>query len=185
MRKIDQTGRAARRTRSDPRAGQAIAEFAVALVAMLALLAGLLQIGRLTREHLAVANRARASADRYAMADDYTLALPGPRYIRDWEPGADQAPYSRDDQNRLDDSALFSANVIVHSHPELLNAVAPSNRVSALSGSVLVADAFELVRGSERSDPIPLLPVARHLFYDAESIVVEADAWSVWTKGIY
>jgi hypothetical protein len=47
-----------------------------------------------------------------------------------------------------------------------------------------VVSGFDLVHGRVQSDRIELLPVVRHLLYDAEEIRITSDAWLTWTREI-
>ena len=171
--------------RSSGRRGQALVEMTVALVVIVVLLAALLQIGRLTRERQDALNAARGDAARFAMSDVYTLQPPPPRYLRDWEVGPDGVRHSRDDVARLGNPAGVRLGIAAKALPDELARRLPANAVSALATRVPTIDEFYLVHGRAESRPIELLPVVRHLLYDAESIVIEENAFLVWTQGIY
>ena len=167
------------------RQGQAIAEFAVTIVAMLVVVAGLLQIGLLSRAHTQVMQDARTEAGLQAFTAAYTLPLPGPRYILDWTPGPDGRTYSRDDEPNTTAPDAISAGVVQYAHPADLARQVPDNQLSPMQASLNVLPAFALVHGHKESDSIPLYPVVRRLLYNRDSITVEGDAWLVWTGGIY
>jgi hypothetical protein len=159
-------------------------EFVVGLVALLVLSAGLLQLGRLCREHTAVLIRAREYAGTYAMSDTYQLSLPGPQYLRDWEPGPDARSYSRDDEEIPGAGDMVRANLVHYTRPTDLEAHVPGNPLSTLEPSQQVIDGFHLVHGREESPAVPLYPIIRRLLYRADEIRMEGEAWLVWTKGI-
>lgn len=166
----------------DPRGGQALLEFVIALVAILVLVAGLLQIGRLTRVQLNALNEARADAARLAMADLYTRRVPGPQFLFDWDIGPDRARHSRDDIPRPGDPGAVRLMILAHAKPDELAVRVPNNPVSNLMNLYPLIDGYALVQGRAEPRSVPLLPVMRHLIYDAEAIDIRADAWLVWTQ---
>ena len=91
---------------------------------------------------------------------------------------------SADDIPGVTTPGLIRDDILAYAHPEELDAVVPGNVVSAAMMQDPLIDAFGLVRGHAKSDPVPLIPVARHLFYQADSITIEADAVTVWLKGL-
>lgn len=172
--------------RAAARAGQAIIEFVVGLVAVLAVAAGLLQIARLARAHTETLALAREEAARDAMSAGYVEPVsPAPRFIRDWSLGPDGAAYSRDDRIVPGSPGDISSLLIERARPDDLEDLLPDNPVSPMSDPAAVMPGFYLVRGGARSDPIPLLPVVRRLLYNAPSITMEGEVYLIWTTGIY
>lgn len=167
------------------RSGQALAEIVVALVAILVLVAGLLEIGRLSRARLDAVNEARAEAAGRAMSDVLILSVPGPRFLRDWEAGRDGVRHSADDTYRLGDPGAVRWSVAAKSRPEDLEAVAGENPVSSLMTVAPFVSAHALVRGRSQPRTIPLMPVTRGLLYNAEFVEIESEAWLVWTQNLY
>lgn len=159
-------------------------ELVVVLVAVVAVTAGLLQIAALSRVRLQMLNEARGSAAAYAISDSYLTIEPAAQLLTDWSKGKDQQPMSADDIPGVTTPGLIRDDILAYAHPEELDAVVPGNVVSAAMMQDPLIDAFGLVRGHAKSDPIPLIPVARHLFYQADSITLEADAVTVWMKGL-
>ncbi|HMP76971.1 MAG TPA: hypothetical protein PKE12_11820 [Kiritimatiellia bacterium] len=168
--------------RSASRAGQAIVELVVGLVALLVVFVGILQIGRLAAERNRTLASARASAANYAMGPAYLLQLPGPDMIRDWDRGADQRSHSRDDRTTAA-SWQHVAAIVQHARPQDLDARMPGNPVTAF-GTAGAAGGMDLVHGRVQSDEIPLLPVVRHLLYNAPSLRFEEHVWLVWCEGL-
>lgn len=166
------------------RGGQALIELTVALVAILAILAALLQIGILSRVHLETMGEARSAAAQYAIGDSYQTMQPGAQMIRSWGVGNDGRRYSRDDSATAGTGQFLRDNVLRVAHPDELNLRVPNNRVFNLYYNDPIVDEFEFVRATAESQPVPLLPVVRHLFYNAESIRLESESVMVWTKGI-
>ncbi len=164
--------------------GQALIEMTVALVAILAILAALLQIGLLSRVHLDTMGEARGNAAQYAISDTYQSMLPSADMIQAWSEGDDDRRYSRDDEAALGSSQFLRQNVIPVSRPAELQRLVPGNRFFSLQNNDPAVEEFEFVRGAAESRPVPLLPVVRHLLYNAETIRLEAQSVTVWTKGI-
>ncbi len=170
--------RAPRRHRS----GQALAELVVAMIVILVLFAGLLQIGQLTRAQLNALNEARGDAARLAMSDLYTQRFPGPQFIRDWDVGPDRARHSRDDVALAGDPGLVRLQIVSHAKPDELAQRVPGNPVSDMMTRYPLIDAYALVHGRSEPRTVPLMPVVRHLLYDADAIDIKADAWLIWTQ---
>ncbi len=170
--------------RSRRRAGQALIELIVALVAVLAIVAGLIQIGRLSLRHLDTLHEARGLVAQYAMSDTYQSMLPSGRWIQDWTEGRDRRRYSRDDSALIGSSHGLRQFVLPVARTDELAQRIPNNRLSRLQYAEQPIEEFDLVRATAESRPIPLLPVARHLLYRADTIRVEAESVLVWTKGI-
>lgn len=164
--------------------GQALIEMTVALVAILAILAALLQIGLLSRIHLDTIDEARGNAAQYAIGDTYQSMMPSAKLIQGWSEGDDGRRYSRDDASTLGSGAYLRQSVVSVAHPDQLQSLVPGNRFYRLQQNEPIIDEFDFVRGTAESRPVPLLPVVRHLLYNAESIRLEAESVTVWTKGI-
>lgn len=166
------------------RTGQALIELVIALVAVLALVAALLQIGQLTGVHMQELQEARAQADANALSDAYVLMLPNPRYIQDWNPGPDGIIHTRDDQVVDGNELPVLTEIVDVAHPSELDLRIPGNRVSALRTQNSLIREFDFVRGDAQPQTVPLLSATQHLLYAADSITVEASTWMVWTQGI-
>jgi hypothetical protein len=174
-----------RTTNIERRSGQAIVEFVVGLVGLIMIVAFIIQVSRISREHTRALIDAREQAAHDAMADTYLLALPAPEFINDWRAGNDEREYSQDDRILRGDPSFVASDLLVHSRPQELQGWAPGNRISQLASERSPVDAFGLVHGHAEEDEVPLMPVIRHLLYNHDEIEVEADAWLVWTKGLY
>ncbi len=182
-------------------------EFAVALIVIIMLLAGLVQIGRLANTHTQTMIDARATAAESAMATGYSRAADA-AYIYSWLPGSDGKPYTQDDLPMPATNAVDAAGEIVAlARPDELADLVPDNDLSTLGLSEDNADEFFLV-GGEASGSCPTLPALRHLAlieaagsgtdddgsplptryhaYDpGPTISLKSKAWLVWTEGLY
>jgi hypothetical protein len=166
------------------RSGQALLEMTVALVAVVVVVAALLQVTALSREHLRMINAARAEAAMYAMGTEYRSGAPMPELLLDWELGPDERPMTADDRAVIASAEGVRSRVLRHARPEALNRIVPGNPVTGAAWTDPLPEAFGLVRSVQLSDPVPMIPIARHLLYDAEFIRVEGDATTVWLQGI-
>ncbi|MEI8350981.1 MAG: hypothetical protein WCG36_01585 [bacterium] len=168
--------------KSHCRDGQAVVELIVALVVILVLLAGIIQVGWLGVHQSRAMMEARRKAGVKAMMPVSSFAAP--RFIRSCTVGADGIAYSRDDDLVPDDPAVVTDGIVAYAHPSQLDGIMPDNPVSALSKSVLPATLFGLVQG-EQKDRIALVPVIRDLVYQADEIEVRGSAWMTWMEGVY
>ena len=166
------------------RAGQALVEMVVGLVAILAIVAGLLQIGLLAHAHTQTLMQARAEAGAFAMSPTFAQQAPAPQYLYDWSAGADGRTHSRDDKPLFALSDDVRDDVLAHAKPPALGNYVGDNPVNEAYESEALLDSFRIVHGREESEDIPLYPVVRTLLYDAESIRLEADVWLTWSRQI-
>ncbi|MBP7275867.1 MAG: hypothetical protein KBA51_06670 [Kiritimatiellae bacterium] len=167
-----------------PKVGQALMEFVAALVIVVILVAALLQVAALSRERLRALQGARARVASVALADEYPTLSPGPGLLAGWTTGADGRPMSADDRAVGSAPDRLREDVLSLAGPMPLNLLAPGNPVSRAAMEDPMVDAFHLIRGTEQSDPVILIPIVRRLLYRADEITVEADATGVWLKGV-
>jgi len=165
--------------------GQAIVEFAIGLVCLLILIAALVQLGAIARRDLRNILDARARAGSAALSDVYLAPIsPGPRFIRDWTDGPDRSPYTADDVPLFSNPALVSDEIIARGRPDSLASFSPQNPFSPLSDPAAVIPGMAFVRGSSTRTVLPLLPIARRLFFGRDSLELDADVYLIWTKGL-
>jgi len=163
-------------------AGQALVEFVVALVAILVLFAGLVQIGLLTSTRTQTMIDARQEAGQNAIAP--LSVSPVPDYIENWQAGSDTRQYSADDVFTTANAADFSGQLVAYGHPEDLHSWVPANAVSPLYQNPNPVSLFGLVSG-DASETVQLLPAVTHLIYAADSINIYSEVWLGWSQGIY
>lgn len=166
------------------RAGQALIETVIALVALMAICAALVQLSRLGRARTEALAAARLEAGQQAMRDFYTLPMPAPAFIYNWNVGGDRRSHSADDAPQLALSGTVDTGLLAPAHPDDLAARLPGNALSGLAGRRPVVSGFDFVHGRVTSERITLLPVVRHLLYDAEDVRIIADAWLTWTREV-
>lgn len=162
--------------------GQALVEFVVALVCILALFAGLVQIGLLTAARTRTMIDARQEAGQNALMSQ--LIGSAPAYIEDWQPGPDTRTYSADDSHSTANATDFSSHLVIYGHPDDLQAWVPANSISPLYQDPSPVSMFGLVSGSA-SEIVELLPAVTHLLYAADEIKIHSEVWLGWSQGIY
>lgn len=172
--------------RSPKCAGQAMVEIVVGLLAMVVLIAGLLQISSLTRAQTDAMAAARQEVGTLLFGEHPVSALPD--YIAAIGPGPDNRSYSYDDTSTSADPAAFQHVIMdqaVHDPADwdVLDTV-PDNAFSALHDAAAPVNEFGLLKG-DASETVSLIPAVRGLLYRADEIEVECDVWMTWTRGIY
>ena len=174
------------KTPADGRRGQAIVEFIVALVSILVLAAGLLQLTALMLAHSRTMVEARKDAG--AASVQPLAPLSSPDFLKDWAPGNDAVPYTSDDRAVPSGAASqFEVLFVEHaSTPAGWTQVvrSPSDRLTLLRSSMAPSSYFGLVEGSD-GETVPLLPAVRSLLYNAGSVRVESKVWMTFCGGLY
>jgi hypothetical protein len=170
------------------RHGQAAVEFLIGLVALLALIAGLIQVISLSTARTNTMVAARREAGKAAIAPSTGYLVP-PEYRTTLYAGADGKRYTADDWADVsaDREARFK-NVIVAPSAQSADWAfidsRPDNYISILNQSAAPVQEFGLVSGSSDTKT-NLLPAVRHLLYAAPSITVKSTVWMAKTKDIY
>lgn len=177
------------------RAGQAMAEFLVALVALLFVLTGIIQVAALTRARMDAGIEAREQVAQDMLAD--TWIAPTPSYIQDWENGPDGRAYTADDKPISLAGADFQDRIVDHTCADAGNwsilQSAPDPRLAELREAAQPAALLGLVNGRKRRS-VPLIPLfgkllvtesgANTYVYDVDTLEIKEDVWMTWTKGL-
>lgn len=166
----------------ETRSGQALVELVVALVVILVLVAGLIQICSMGVSHSQLMTAARREAGSKAMSE--TSSFAGPQYIANCTLGPDGIAFSRDDGVIFGNAAGMQLGIVDYANPDELNLRREDNPVSVIANSAFPQELFGLVDG-EASTKITLIPVVRSLIYQNETVDLKGKAWMTWTKGIY
>jgi len=161
-------------------------ELIAALVLILALTAGLLQIAGLGRAHTEVMVEARRAAGLEAMAE--VPSLEWPEYVLDWAPGPDGKRITRDDELLTASPDPFDAFIVEKAGADdeqwALLEGATNDALPNLRGDPDPVLLFGLVRG-HATENVPLISAVQSLLYQADSIEVEGEVWLTHTRGIY
>jgi len=156
----------------------------VALVGIIVLLAGLIQIGLLTYAHTETMIAARHEAAEAAMADSYP-GITDNQYIYDWFVGTDGKHYTHDDVTSVStNDPSHIQDIVATAHPDELSTFVPDNAFSRMQGAAFPVEELFLVHGHD-SKVVATFPVIRTLIYRRPTISTESDAWLTWTGGIY
>ncbi len=159
-------------------------ELAVALVVILVLFAGLLQVGRMANVHTQTMIKARYNAGQAAMSEANAGTM-GSRYILSWSKGLDGKSYTADDIPFPALSPVETATEIASAaHADEIDAFAHINPFTTVQEPSEITRAFFLVSGYAH-ESVPTLPVIRSLLYNRSTISIESRAWLAWTRGIY
>ncbi len=162
-------------------------EFAVALVVIMILIAGLLQIGALTHASTTAMAQARDQAGSDALAPVYYTASDA-RYIEHWRTGPDDRRYTRDDIHTcVFPAELLPRNIVTQGR--VISGTedgihAPDNAFSSIYASIRPIEQFRLVKG-HASQNIAIIPIIRRLVFNQTELTVASDAWLTWAEGIY
>lgn len=165
--------------------GQALVEFIVAIVAMIALVIGASVLNRIEWSHTQTMTKAREAAGEQALG----LIYQGPldvRFISDWETGGDGIRYTHDDEAVVDGAApALIANLVANAELEGEYSI-PTNSISRLDSAPTPVTEFYLVKGKESMTvDLSAIPAFGRLISGAPEISVESQAWLVWAGGIY
>jgi hypothetical protein len=161
-------------------------ELCIALVSILAICGGLLQLTSLTHLQTKALFDARKHCAEHVFLDSPPAGSPD--FIGLRQTGPDGKPLTADDTFAAADRAQFAATVAAKAVEDSadweLIGRSPNNSLLALRDNIEPEHVFGLV-GGEASETIDLLPVVQHLLYSKRSITTEANVWLTWTRGIY
>lgn len=156
--------------------GQAIVEFVVAIVAVIVLVAAMVQIGTLSKIHTDVMAEAREEAGKHAV-ESLVAGSEAPDYVGSVQNGPDGVNYSADDQASPGNTFDLQSRIVDYAHPGELNDAVGDNMVTEVAASPnLAMDGF--VNGHS-SKTVQLLPVIQELVSASSSIEVKSDVWMV------
>lgn len=160
-------------------------EFTIAIVAVMAVVAGIVALNRLTFSHTNSMTTARASAGQLALSPAYWS--PGEaNFIGDWQAGADGRRYTRDDEPLADfSSALLAHNIAGYSSPAGFETL-PTNAVTRVLDSAVPLQEFYLVAGeNEVGAYLGDIPAVSSLITREPTITVGSRVYLAWAEGIY
>jgi len=161
-------------------------ELLIAMVAILAICAGLLQVSSLSKAQTDTLFEARQKVSEDMFSD---APFPGdPEYIRSWREGKDGKAMTADDTTTAGNGSQFAATIVGKAVATAADwpvvEEAPDAAFLILRGNASPADRFGLL-GAKSARSVDLLPAVQHLLYDADAIDLETKVWMTWTRGIY
>lgn len=165
-------------------AGQAMIEFTIALVAIMAVAVGMILLGRMELAHTRTMTKARATAGALALDPLIYQSPLDAKFISDWQAGADNIGYTHDDEPIPDGTALSLVGDI-YTKSGLAGIPAPPNAISRLQSFPDISQ-FYLVEGRESmAIDLSAIPGVGRLISGEPVISVESKVWLTWTGGIY
>ncbi len=166
--------------------GQSLIELMVGLVALIVLIAGIVQVAGLTRIQTDALVEARREVGNRVFLDAPVSELPD--FIEDITAGQDQRTYSSDDVRTSADPTAFRSTIAARaaggaSEWSVLNSL-PSSPFSDLYNASTPVTEFGLLQG-DASASVATIPAVQSLLYDSPEIEINCEVWMTWTKGIY
>ncbi len=160
------------------RAGQAMVEFVIAILAVVIIVAGFFQLMEIVGERGKILRSIRGETGKKALSPG--LLLDRPDYIREWKEGEDEFRHTADDESVSGSiSVTLGAGVVEHSVSDsgdwtyLDNAV--NSDLASLRGG-LSAAALGLVHEKE-TEKIYLMPAMRNWIVGKEYVLVGSELW--------
>jgi len=164
--------------------GQSLVELVVGLLAIVLVFIGILQIGRIAREHTQILMNAREEVDEMVIDDTFEAIDPAPTYAWGVDPGGDGRDYSQDDVVLASSPSLIIDDVVAHSTPEELDVWLATNAINDLEVPATFMQAFDLTYGQSSSDIIEFYPIIRNLVTEDDRIRMDRRVWMPWLRGL-
>ena len=164
--------------------GQSIVELVVGLLAIVLVIMGILQVGKLGMEHTQALMQARELADELAINEDFEPLSPGAEYIWRVSEGGDERSYSLDDERLPGDPQPLIDNIVEHSKPADLRTWMPSNQVSPRMYPDRFMGGFDYTVGHTYSERIELYPIIRNLVVEDEYLRMRRRVLMPWLRGL-
>jgi len=164
--------------------GQALVEFCIGLIGMLAVVAGVFQLGRMGLGRTSARVEATAMASLASMSEEADVR-PVRLYIQENTPGPSGRSYSIDDVAVTRDPYAVVSQIVRPQQLQPYRAASEGNPLTQMSDSLEMMTQTGLVQGTGVSPNIPVMPIVRRLFFDEDRVTIEVRAWSVRTGGLY
>lgn len=167
------------------RSGQAAVEFCIGLVAMMAVIGGIFQLGRLGRARMDARVEATRAATSRSMLDEEVTGLFIPNYIREMHEGPDGYSYSVDDVAVGGNTQDAYDRVVARLRAGAVRQHAPDSPVAEMDDPMEMMMGMGLVAGTGMELNVPVLPVVRRLFFNRDSVDIQVQVWSTRTGDFY
>ncbi len=167
------------------KSGQAVIEFCIGIVAMLAVIGGIFQLGRMGRGRMdARVDATRIATARSMLGEDIT-GLYIPNYVREMYEGSDGRSYSVDDLAIGGNTEDVYDRVVRPMNPGAVRQYAPGSPIADMEDSMEMMMGMGLVAGTGMDLNIPVLPVVRRLFFNRNTVDIQVQVWMTRTGDIY
>lgn len=159
-------------------------EFTVALIAILAVVVGMLMLNRIETAHTGTMLQSRADAGALALDVIYRGSVDA-QFISDWDPAGDDIRYTHDDEAGMDPNAASQIATLVADADFATVENLPMNALVRIGSSPSPIELFMVEGSQETTVDLADIPAVEHLFTGAPNITVKSEAWLTWTEGIY
>jgi len=154
--------------------GQAVVEFVVGIVAVVILVAGMVQLGLLAKAHSDAMTEARKSAAKKAVDDDIEAS---PDYVGSVQDGPDKFNYSADDEFPDGNKSDLQSKLLVYANPNDLQDYLGDNALTSVyNDPAKVMNGF--VKGNS-SKTVSLLTAIQNMITGTGSFDVKSEVWMV------
>ncbi len=171
-------------SRNGGKSGQSLVELVVGLLALVLVLMGLLQIGRIGMEHTQVLMEARRDADTLVMQDRFLRPEPGAFYADGVVEGRDRRPHTQHDYTMPGDPGRIIRDVVAHANVEDVSVWVPENAMEDFQYPSSFMQPFDLTYSHRMSDSIEMYPIIRNLVAGRDSMRVSRTVWMPWLRGV-
>ncbi|MDF3129708.1 hypothetical protein P0Y35_10925 [Kiritimatiellaeota bacterium B1221] len=168
------------------KSGQALVEFCIGLIAILAVVGGMFIIGDMGLARMETRVEATRDASQRSMFAPSSSTQFVRSHIRAVTAGPDNQPYSFDDTSTTGGAVETFLTLVEPSQPAVLQQYAPSHILANMYSSNEMMANTGLVSGqdSQRID-IRDIPIIRKLFVNQDTIHIEETVWSIRTGDLY
>lgn len=170
---------------SSSKSGQALVEFCIGLVGMLAVIGGIFQLGRMGQARMDARVEATRSATARSMLSSDMTGLFLPRYIRAMDAGPSGFRHSVDDRVIGGNSAEAYDRLASRMRPERVRHFAPHSAIAQMEDPMEMMLAMGLVSGTGTEFNIPVMPIVRRLFFNRSRVDFQVQVWMTRTGDIY
>ncbi len=167
------------------KAGQAVVEFCIGLIAFLAVVGGMFQLGRLGLARMETRVEATRIATERSMRSEAETGTFVPAYLAGVNVGEDGYSYSQDDTRLGGNSDAAYDRIVGRLRPGAVGAYDPGNPIAGLSDSFEMRAGMGFVQGIGSDFNIPILPVVRRLFFNQPSVDIQTQVWMTRTGDLY
>jgi len=170
---------------AEAKSGQAIIEFCIGLIAFLAVVGGMFQLGRLGLARLDTRVEATRIATERSMRSEAETGLYAPSYISRVSAGADEYSYSVDDVSIRGNADEAYERIVERMAVDRVRAHAPDSPVAEMNDAFEMRAGMGFVQGVGSRFNIPILPVVRSLLFNQTSVDIQTQVWMTRTGDIY